>query len=119
MSNSSVCQHVPFARRATIARALSSVALAVVAALLIIPVAPAPANALESRFGCYRVTAATLNVRKSAWGRSDILATVRRGELVAKRRRFCALRGFWCPIRTKAGIRGWVDKRFVRRARCR
>lgn len=76
------------------------------------------ANAQSSRFGCYKVTANSLNLRKRAWGRSAVVGVVHKGTVVAKRRRWCALRGFWCPVRTKAGVSGWADKKYLRRTKC-
>lgn len=76
------------------------------------------AAAQTSKFGCYQVTAPALNLRKRAWSRSSVVGVVRRGTLLAKRRRFCALRGFWCPVRTKAGVEGWADKKYLKKAPC-
>ena len=76
------------------------------------------AGAVESRFGCYQVTTSALNVRERAWSRSDVVTTVSRGAIVAKRRRFCALRGFWCPVRTADGVSGWAAKRHLKRVAC-
>ncbi|MFY0612153.1 MAG: SH3 domain-containing protein [Hyphomicrobiaceae bacterium] len=77
------------------------------------------ATAQTSRYGCYQVTTGALNLRKRAWARSDVVGVVYRGNIVAKRRRFCALRGFWCPVRTKAGINGWADKKFLKKVACK
>lgn len=77
------------------------------------------ASAVSSRFGCYSVTAAALNVRARAWSKSDVVATLQRGQLLAKRRRFCAIRGFWCPVRTANGINGWADKRYLEKTKCK
>lgn len=76
------------------------------------------AAAQSSKFGCYKVTAKTLNLRKRAWGKSDIVDVLERGDIVAKRRRFCAIRGFWCPVRTEGDLSGWADKKFLRRVSC-
>ncbi|SRR6056297_2967010 len=76
------------------------------------------AQAQTSRYGCYEVTGGALNIRKRAWSKSPVLAVARRGEKLAKRRRFCAVRGFWCPVRTKAGVSGWADKQYLRNVSC-
>ena len=76
------------------------------------------ASAQTSRYGCYQVTAGALNLRARAWASSDVVAVMDRGDVVAKRRRFCALRGFWCPVRTKGGSAGWADKNFLTKVAC-
>jgi hypothetical protein len=78
----------------------------------------APAEALSSRYGCYEVTVGSLNIREKAWSRSQVLAVAKRGDKLAKRRRFCALRGFWCPVTTADGVEGWAGKRFLKRTAC-
>ncbi len=77
------------------------------------------AAAQTSKYGCYEVTAGALNLRKRAWAKSDVVGVVNRGDVIAKRRRFCALRGFWCPVRTKAGAEGWADKKYLKKVACK
>ncbi|MFT5507346.1 MAG: hypothetical protein ACI89J_000410 [Hyphomicrobiaceae bacterium] len=77
------------------------------------------ATAQTSKYGCYQITAGALNLRKRAWARSPVVGVVSRGDVVAKRRRFCALRGFWCPVRTKGGTEGWADKKFLKKVSCK
>lgn len=79
---------------------------------------PSPAEALSSRYGCYEVTAGSLNIRARAWSRSDVVAVASKGDKLAKRRRFCALRGYWCPVTTKDGVEGWAGKSFLKRTAC-
>jgi hypothetical protein len=69
-----------------------------------------PAAALSSRYGCYEVTAGSLNIREKAWSSSKVLAVATRG--------FCALRGFWCPVTTEDGVEGWAGKQFLKRTAC-
>lgn len=76
------------------------------------------ASAQTSKYGCYEVTANALNLRKRAWSRSPVVGVVKRGDKLAKRRRFCALRGFWCPVRTKGGTNGWADKKYIKKVGC-
>ena len=78
----------------------------------------AQAQALSSRYGCYEVTVDALNIREKAWSRSKVVAVARRGEKLAKRRRFCALRGFWCPVTNEDGVSGWAGKQFLKRTPC-
>jgi hypothetical protein len=77
-----------------------------------------PAAALSSRYGCYEVTASSLNIREKPWSISKVLAVAKRGDKLAKRRRFCALRGFWCPVTTEDGVEGWAGKQFLKRTAC-
>lgn len=86
--------------------------------ILSICVVASNASAQTSKFGCYQVTAGALNLRKRAWARSEIVGVANRGDILAKRRRFCALRGFWCPVRTKGGVNGWADKKFIKKVAC-
>ena len=79
---------------------------------------PSPAEALSSRYGCYEVTAGNLNIRAKAWSSSSVLAVARKGEKLAKRRRFCALRGYWCPVTNEDGVQGWAAKAFLKRTAC-
>lgn len=97
---------------------LLAIAIAVAATTGGLVTAPKPADALSSRYGCYVVTTGALNIRKRAWSRSEVVGVARRGEKLAKRRRFCALRGFWCPVATEDGVEGWTDKRFLERTPC-
>jgi hypothetical protein len=91
---------------------------AATAALIGVAASSLPADALSSRYGCYEVTAGSLNIRARAWSRSDVLAVARKGDKLAKRRRFCALRGYWCPVTTEDGVKGWAGKQFLKRTAC-
>lgn len=78
-----------------------------------------PAQAILSQYGCYKVVgASSLNVRKRAYSRSEVVGVISRGEVVGKWKRFCALRGFWCPVESSSGITGWADKRFLAEVSC-
>ncbi len=79
---------------------------------------PSPAEALSSRYGCYEVTTGSLNIREKAWSSSKVLAVAQKGETLAKRRRFCALRGYWCPVTNEDGVQGWAAKAFLKRTAC-
>lgn len=96
------------------------VSLSIFLASLVTFLAPAasPAEALSSRYGCYEVTSGSLNIREKAWSRSTVLAVARKGEKLAKRRRFCALRGYWCPVTNEDGVEGWAGKKFLKRTAC-
>jgi len=78
----------------------------------------APAAALSSRYGCYEVAVDSLNIREKAWSSSKVLVVAKRGDKLAKRRRFCALRGYWCPVTNADGVEGWAGKQFLKRTAC-
>jgi SH3-like domain-containing protein len=69
------------------------------------------------KYGCFKVTTASLNIRAKAFSNADVVATAKRGDILVKRRRFCALRGYWCPV-TFGGVEGWADKAFFETAPC-
>ena len=81
--------------------------------------APKPALAVQARYGCFQVVgASTLNIRQRAYSKSPVVAVARRDQILGKWRRFCAIRGFWCPVETGDGVRGWADKRFLSKLSC-
>lgn len=95
------------------ARALvGAVALAMTASL-----AGAQTVTTRPKYGCFRVTSESLNIRAKALSTSDVVGTAKRGDILVKRRRFCALRGYWCPV-TFGGVEGWADKAFFETAAC-
>ena len=69
------------------------------------------------KYGCFRVTADSLNIRAKALSTADVVGTAKRGDLLVKRRRFCALRGYWCPVAFGV-VEGWADKAFFEAAPC-
>ncbi len=71
-----------------------------------------------SGYGCFVVTAPSINIRDGAFSSSAVIATANRGQILVKRHRFCTLRGFWCAVRTKSGAEGWADKAFMERTAC-
>jgi hypothetical protein len=97
---------------------LLTIAIAAAATAGGLVAAPKPADALSSRYGCYVVTAGALNIRERAWSKSKVVGVARKGDKLAKRRRFCALRGFWCPVSKQDGVDGWADKRHLDRTPC-
>lgn len=74
--------------------------------------------ATESRYGCYRVVGAdALNIRARPFGSADAVGVAERGEILVKWRRWCTLRGFWCPVQ-QGDLKGHSDKRFLEPAPC-
>lgn len=78
----------------------------------------APAQAAPPGHGCFKVTAAVVNIRDGAFSSSNVVGSAGRGEILVKRKRFCTLRGFWCAVR-KGSIEGWADTAFMERVDCR
>lgn len=68
-------------------------------------------------YGCFRVTADEVNIRERAFSSSEVIGTARKGDILIKWKRFCAWRGFWCPVR-KGGLTGWADKGYLETAEC-
>ena len=100
----------------SIALVLSGLAVLTVGAIVM---APEPAAAVEGKYGCFKVTkVSALNIRRRAYSKSSVVGVARRGQKLGKWRRFCAIRGFWCPVKTSSGVRGWSDKRFLQRVSC-
>lgn len=93
-------------RRAALAAALGLAALTAAGA------ADAASN------GCFKVVGTpSLNIRATAFSGSAVIATARRGEILVKWKRFCAFRGFWCPVE-KNGVQGHADKDFLQKVAC-
>lgn len=68
-------------------------------------------------FGCFKVTAAELNIRDKAFASGAVVATARKGDILVKAKRYCTLRGYWCAVRAGA-IEGFADKSFLEVAPC-
>lgn len=67
--------------------------------------------------GCYRVTTSAINIRAKPFASADIISRARNGDIVLKWKRFCTLRGYWCPVE-KDGIRGHADKAHLQPVPC-
>lgn len=93
-------------------------ALACTAALAVsASLAGAQTVTTRPKYGCFKVTAESLNIRVKALSTADVIGTAKRGDILVKRRRFCALRGYWCPV-TFGTVEGWADKAFFESAAC-
>ena len=88
------------------------------AALLGASFAAAQSTSVRPAYGCFKVTAAELNIRDKAFASGAVIATVSKGETLIKRRRFCTLRGYWCAVTTNKGIQGYADKTSIAVAPC-
>jgi uncharacterized protein YraI len=70
-------------------------------------------------YGCFQVTGtAGLNIRATPFSSSAVVGTASKGEILKKWKRFCALRGFWCPVEKANGLRGHADKAFLKKVPC-
>ncbi len=70
------------------------------------------------KHGCYKVVGAdAVNIREKPFSSSDVVGTASRGDVLVKWRRWCTLRGFWCPVQL-GEVRGHSDKRFLEPAPC-
>lgn len=62
-----------------------------------------------SSYGCFKVTAAHLNIRARPYSSSEVIGAASRGDVLEKRKLFCTPRGFWCAVR-KGSLEGYADK---------
>lgn len=74
-------------------------------------------EAQASPYGCFLVTAPSLNIRARPYSSSDVIGVAKKGDILEKRKLICTPRGFWCAIR-KGGIEGYADKNYMRRVKC-
>lgn len=86
-------------------------------AILSTPVA-AQTTTHRPAYGCFKVTVPELNIRGTAFSNGPVVATAIKNETLVKRRRYCALRGFWCAVTTNKGVQGYADKSMMTVAAC-
>lgn len=77
-------------------------------ALALFAALSAPAQA-ASKYGCFKVTVPSLNLRARPYSSAEVVGVAHRGEILEKRKMFCTPRGFWCAIR-KGSLEGYADK---------
>jgi len=70
------------------------------------------------KYGCFAVTAESLNVRYAPYSSAKKIGVVSKGDVLIKRRPWCTFRGFWCAVKTESGREGYVDKNFMKVAPC-
>jgi hypothetical protein len=78
------------------------------ATALLLP-ALAANDASAGTYGCFKVTASSLNIRARPYSDAEIIGTAYKDEILEKRKLFCTPRGFWCAIR-KGKLEGYADK---------
>jgi hypothetical protein len=78
------------------------------AAALALPVVAA-GDVSAATYGCFKVTADSLNIRARPYSTSEIIGSASKGDILEKRKLFCTPRGFWCAIR-KGSLEGYADK---------
>jgi hypothetical protein len=77
-----------------------------------------PASAADKVYGCYKVIgASSINIRARPFSSSNVIGVARRGQILLKWKRWCTLRGFWCPVQ-KGSIAGHADKRYLMKVTC-
>lgn len=67
----------------------------------------APASA--AKYGCFKVTASSLNIRATPHSTAAVIGVASKGDILEKRKLFCTPRGFWCAIR-HGSLEGYADK---------
>jgi hypothetical protein len=75
------------------------------------------ADAQAAKYGCFKVTASSLNIRKTPHSTADVISVVHKGDILEKRKLFCTPRGFWCAIR-KDSLEGYADKSNMEKIAC-
>ncbi|HYD15561.1 MAG TPA: hypothetical protein VEA77_04090 [Hyphomicrobium sp.] len=75
------------------------------------------ADAKAANYGCFKVTAAHLNIRARPYSSAEVIGAASRGDILEKRKMFCTPRGFWCAIR-KGSLEGYADKANMRKIDC-
>jgi hypothetical protein len=83
--------------------------LALRAALLVSSLIATAESQAATGYGCFKVTAASLNIRTRPYSSADVVGTAYKGEILIKRKPLCTLRGFWCAVR-KGDLDGYADK---------
>lgn len=68
-------------------------------------------------YGCFKVTADTINIRARPYSSAEVIGTAAKGDILEKRKLFCTPRGFWCAIR-KGTLEGYADKSFMAKIAC-
>ncbi|MEQ1695629.1 MAG: hypothetical protein ABL901_07290 [Hyphomicrobiaceae bacterium] len=96
----------------------TNLAAAVIACTLVSAPAVAQTKTHRPAYGCFKVTVPELNIRQTAFSSGAVVATAIKNEILVKRRRFCALRGFWCAVTTNKGVPGYADKSMIAVAAC-
>ncbi len=70
-----------------------------------------------NNYGCFKVTASSLNIRARPYSTADVIGVASRGDILEQRKLFCTPRGFWCAIR-KGSLEGYADKANMRKINC-
>ncbi len=69
------------------------------------------------KYGCFKVTADSLNIRARPYASSKVIGAASKGDILIKRYRFCTPRGFWCAV-THGDLKGYADKKFMKKTAC-
>jgi hypothetical protein len=91
--------------------------LSLALAALVLGAGLVPQAQAASNYGCFKVTAAHLNIRARPYSTAEVIGTASRGDILEKRKLFCTPRGFWCAIR-KGSLEGYADKANMRKINC-
>jgi len=74
-------------------------------------------EARAAAYGCFKVTADSINIRARPYSTAEIIDSASKGEILEKRKLFCTPRGFWCAVR-KGSLEGYADKGFMEKVAC-
>lgn len=70
-----------------------------------------------TKYGCFKVTVPSLNLRARPYSTADVIGVAHKGEILEKRKLFCTPRGFWCAVR-KGSLEGYADKSNMAKIAC-
>ena len=93
------------------------IVMSLVLAFTLLPLVTVSPASAKKGWGCFKVTAKALNIRKRPRSKSKIIGTAYRGDILVKRKIICTPRGFWCAI-WKGDLAGYADKKYMRKASC-
>lgn len=98
-------------------RALAAITTGIVILTVTAGSAGAQTSFTRPPFGCFQVSVPQLNIRLKPDGDAAVIGSVKQGEFLIKRKRFCNFRGFFCAV--QAGpLEGYADKNFMAVAPC-
>lgn len=80
-------------------------------------VTQAPDAQAAKNYGCFKVTAPSINIRARPYSSAAVIGMASKGDVLEKRFLFCTPRGFWCGIR-KGSLSGYADKNFMTKVTC-
>lgn len=92
-------------------------ALVGIAGLVAGAVAADAATTTRPAYGCYKVSAASAQLRDKGSTGGNVIATAPKGDVLVKTKRFCGFGGIYCAV-SYNGVAGFIEKAAVKVAAC-